>query len=183
MVKQKQLVVKHGVAAQDGGSHGTAGGTAPAIDIGISEAQRRRIAGGLCRLLADSYTLYLKTHNFHWNVTGPHFSQLHLMFEAQYTEMALAVDLVAERIRSLGEFAPGTYQEFEGLSSIKEDLGVRDWEKMVRLLLAGHEAVIRTCRSVHPDAVAAGDESTASLISDRMVVHEKTAWMLRALLQ
>jgi len=153
------------------------------INIGIDTETRKKIAQGLSRLLADTYTLYLKTHNYHWNVTGPHFQSLHAMFMAQYTEMAIAVDDVAERIRALGEFAPGTYREFGKLSSIAEDASMPGWQDMVKNLVAGHEAVVRTCREALPAAQKAGDESSASLLSDRMVVHEKTAWMLRALLQ
>ena len=152
------------------------------IDIGISEKDRLEIAEGLGRLLADTYTLYLKTHNFHWNVTGPMFQTLHLMFETQYNELALAVDSIAERIRSLGAPAPGTYADFERLSSIKETPGVPKAEEMVRLLVEGHEAVVRTARSIFPVAEKAGDEATTDLLTQRMQVHEKTAWMLRSLL-
>ena len=152
------------------------------INIGLSETQRNEIAGSLSRLLADTYTLYLKTHNFHWNVTGPHFSSLHLLFETQYTELWMAVDLLAERIRALGVFAPGSYAEFSKLTSIKEDISHPSWEKMVQQLVEGHETVVRTARQVLPLANAAEDEVTASLLSDRMDVHEKAAWMLRSLL-
>jgi starvation-inducible DNA-binding protein len=151
------------------------------IDIGISETDRTNIANGLKCLLADSYTLYLQTHNFHWNVTGMQFRELHLMFEEQYTEMAIAVDDVAERIRTLGVAAPGTYKAFAELSSIKEVDGVPEAAEMVGLLTKGHEQVVRTCREVLKIAQAADDESTASLVSDRMRLHEKTAWMLRAI--
>mgnify|MGYP005998388861 FL=1 len=151
------------------------------IDIGINETDRTNIANGLKRLLADSYTLYLQTHNFHWNVTGMQFRELHLMFEEQYTEMAIAVDDVAERIRTLGVAAPGTYKAFAKLSSIKEVDGVPEATEMVALLTKGHEQVVRTCREVLKIAQAADDESTASLVSDRMRLHEKTAWMLRAI--
>ncbi len=151
------------------------------IDIGITEADRTNIANGLKHLLADSYTLYLQTHNFHWNVTGPQFRELHLMFEEQYTEMAVAVDDIAERIRTLDVPAPGTYKEFSTLSSIKEVDGVPSGTEMVTLLTQGHEQVVKTCREVLKLAQAADDESTASLVSDRMRLHEKTAWMLRAL--
>lgn len=151
------------------------------IDIGINEQDRVAIAGGLKRLLADSYTLYLQTHNFHWNVTGPQFRELHLMFEEHYNELALAVDEVAERIRTLGVAAPGTYRAFAQLSSIEEVDGVPEAAKMIEILTRGHEQVVRTCREVLAPAQQAGDESTASLVSDRMRVHEKTAWMLRAL--
>lgn len=151
------------------------------IDIGIKEADRIKIADGLKHLLADSYTLYLQTHNFHWNVTGPQFRDLHLMFEEQYTELAVAVDDVAERIRTLDVAAPGTYKEFVKLSSIKEVDGIPEGRDMVDILTVGHEKVIKTCRKVLKLAQAAEDESTAALASDRMRVHEKTAWMLRAL--
>ncbi len=152
------------------------------IDIGIPEDQRLQIADGLSRLLADSYTLYLKTHNYHWNVTGPMFQTLHLMFEEQYNELALAVDEIAERIRALGAPAPGTYREFGELSSIDEDDDSPDAEEMIRRLVKGQEAVIRTARSVFPVAEQASDEPTADLLTQRMQVHEKTAWMLRSLL-
>lgn len=152
------------------------------IDIGINEKDRAEIAAGLGRLLADTYSLYLKTHNFHWNVTGPMFQALHLMFETQYTELALAVDLVAERIRSLGFPAPGTYGEFVRLSSIKETPGVPKAEEMIRLLVEGQEAVVRTARSIFPLAEKATDEATADLLTQRIQLHEKTAWMLRSLL-
>ena len=154
-----------------------------AINIGISEEEREAIAQGLSRLLADTYTLYLKTHNFHWNVTGPMFQTLHLMFETQYNELALAVDLIAERIRSLGFPAPGTYAEFARLSSIPETSGVPKAQDMIRLLVEGQEAVIRTARTVFPLADQASDEPTADLLTQRMQVHEKTAWMLRSLLE
>lgn len=152
------------------------------IDIGINESNREAIAEGLKKLLADSYTLYLQTHNFHWNVTGPQFRELHLMFEEHYTELATAVDDIAERIRTLDVAAPGTYKAFVELSSIKEVDGVPSAGEMVKLLLQGHEAVVKTCREVLSLAQDADDESTASLVGDRMGVHEKTAWMLRATL-
>ncbi len=152
------------------------------IDIGISETQRRDIATGLSRLLADSYTLYLKTHNFHWNVTGPMFQTLHLMFETQYNELALAVDLIAERIRALGFPAPGTYREFSSVTSIKESTGVPTAEEMIRQLVDGQETVTRTARSLFALVDEAHDEPTADLLTQRMQVHEKTAWMLRSLL-
>jgi starvation-inducible DNA-binding protein len=151
-----------------------------AIDIGISKENRTEISEGLKRLLADSYTLYLQTHNFHWNVTGSQFRELHLMFEEHYTELAVAVDDIAERIRTLDVPAPGTYKEFSKLSSIKEVDGVPSSAEMVELLVRGHEQVIKTSREVLKIAQAADDESTASLVSDRMRIHEKTAWMLRA---
>lgn len=150
------------------------------IDIGINKENRAQISDGLKRLLADSYTLYLQTHNFHWNVTGLQFRELHLMFEEQYTELAVAVDDIAERIRTLDVPAPGTYKEFAKLSSIEEVDGVPEAQQMVKLLTKGHEQVIKTAREVLKTAQAADDESTASLVSDRMRVHEKTAWMLRA---
>ena len=153
------------------------------IDIGIDTAQRKAIAHGLSRLLADEYTLYLKTHNFHWNVTGPMFNTLHLMFETHYTEAALAVDLVAERIRALGFPAPGTYKQYAALSSIPETEGVPEAMDMVRLLVKGHEACAKTARSVFPLADEAHDEPTADLLTQRLQVHEKTAWMLRSLLE
>lgn len=157
--------------------------TAPAIDIGISAKDRAKIAAGLSRLLADNYTLYLQTHNFHWNVTGPMFNTLHLMFETQYNELWLATDLIAERIRSLGFPAPGTYGEYVKLASIKETPGQPKAEEMVRLLVAGNEAVARTARSVFPVVDKANDEATADLLTQRMQVHEKNAWMLRSLLE
>ncbi|MBK9179841.1 MAG: DNA starvation/stationary phase protection protein [Acidimicrobiales bacterium] len=153
------------------------------IDIGIGEEQRREIADGLARLLADSYTLYLKTHNFHWNVTGPMFTTLHVMFEQQYTELALAVDQIAERIRSLGFPAPGSYTEFMRRSSIAEADGVPAAEEMVRQLVEGQEAVARTARSLFAVVEGAHDEPTADLLTQRLQVHEKTAWMLRSLLE
>ena len=152
------------------------------IDIGIRESDRQKIAQGLSRLLADTYTLYLKTHNFHWNVTGPMFQTLHLMFEQQYNELALAVDAVAERIRALGFPAPGTYREFGKLSSIEESKGVPSAEDMIRELVAGQEAVVKTARSVFPLVDKVNDEPSADLLTQRMQVHEKTAWMLRSLL-
>ena len=156
---------------------------APQIDIGISEQQRQAIADGLSRLLADTYTLYLKTHNFHWNVTGPMFNTLHLMFEQQYNELSLAVDAIAERIRALGFPAPGTYSAYAKLSSIKETEGVPSAEEMIQLLVEGQEAVARTARQIFPTVDEANDEPTADLLTQRMQVHEKTAWMLRSLLQ
>jgi starvation-inducible DNA-binding protein len=158
--------------------------TKPAkIDIGIDGGQRKAIADGLSRLLADEYTLYLKTHNFHWNVTGPMFNTLHLMFETHYNESALAVDLVAERIRALGVHAPATYGAYAKLSSIKETEGVPEALEMVKLLVQGHEACVKTARSIFPLADEAHDEPTADLLTQRMQVHEKTAWMLRSLLE
>ncbi|WP_287128053.1 Dps family protein [Candidatus Cyanaurora vandensis] len=154
-----------------------------AINLGIAEADRAQIVEGLSRLLADTYSLYLKTHNFHWNVTGPMFNTLHLMFETQYTELAMAVDLIAERIRSLGFPAPGTYSEFGQLSSIPETPGVPKAEQMIQLLVEGQEAVVRTARSIFPLVDKVNDEPTADLLTQRMQVHEKTAWMLRSLLE
>jgi starvation-inducible DNA-binding protein len=152
------------------------------IDIGIDQADREAIADGLSRLLADTYTLYLKTHNYHWNVTGPMFQTLHLMFETQYNELALAVDAVAERIRSLGAPAPGSYRQFAALSSVPEDDDQPAAEEMIRRLVAGQETVARTARSVFPLVEKAHDEATADLLTQRLQVHEKTAWMLRSLL-
>lgn len=157
--------------------------SAPTINIGISEEQRRAIADGLSRTLADTYTLYLKTHNFHWNVTGPMFQTLHLMFEGQYNELALAVDAIAERIRALGFPAPGTYSEYAKLSSISETEGVPTAEEMIALLVEGQEAVARTARTVFAVADEANDEPTADLLTQRLQIHEKNAWMLRSLLQ
>ncbi|MBW4524618.1 MAG: DNA starvation/stationary phase protection protein [Phormidium tanganyikae FI6-MK23] len=153
------------------------------IAIGIEDTKRQEIAEGLSRLLADTYTLYLKTHNFHWNVTGPMFQTLHLMFETQYTELALAVDLIAERIRALGFPAPGTYSEYAKLSSIAETPGVPKAQEMIQLLVEGQESVVRTARSLFPLVDSANDEPTADLLTQRMQVHEKTAWMLRSLLE
>lgn len=151
------------------------------IDIGIKENDRLKVAEGLKHLLADSYTLYLMTHNFHWNVEGPQFRELHLMFEEQYTELAVAVDDIAERIRTLDVPAPGTYKEFDRLSSVKEVEGIPEGRKMVDILTKGHEQIVKTCRDVLKLAQDADDESTVALASDRMRIHEKTAWMLRAL--
>jgi starvation-inducible DNA-binding protein len=153
------------------------------IDIGISKKDRAEIAAGLGRLLADTYSLYLKTHNFHWNVTGPMFQTLHLMFETQYNELWLATDLVAERIRSLGHFAPATYSEFGKLTSIKEAPGVPKARDMIKQLVDGHEVVTRTARALFPLVEKASDEATADLLTQRIQLHEKTAWMLRSLLE
>lgn len=153
------------------------------MDIGIKDKDRKAIAAGLSHLLADTYTLYLKTHNFHWNVTGPMFQTLHLMFETQYNELALAVDLIAERIRALGHPAPGTYGEYARLSSIKEVAGVPKAKKMIELLVEGQEAVVRTARAVFPMVEKVNDEPTADLLTQRMQLHEKNAWMLRSLLE
>ena len=154
-----------------------------AIDIGIPERDRKKIADGLARLLADTYGLYLKTHSFHWNVEGPMFNTLHLMFMEQYTELWNALDAIAERIRSLGYPAPGTNSEFARLTSSEETAGVPEAMDMVRLLVSGHEAVARTARKTFPVVDKAGDESTADLLTQRLQVHEKTAWMLRSLLK
>ncbi len=153
------------------------------IHTGLEPESREAIAEGLSRLLADTYTLYLKTHNFHWNVKGPMFNTLHLMFEGQYTELALAVDLVAERIRALGFPAPATYSEYANLTSITETEGVPKAIDMIKILVEGQESVVRTARSIFPIASEAHDEPTADLLTQRMQVHEKTAWMLRSLLE
>ncbi len=157
--------------------------SAPGIDIGISSKDREKIVASLSALLADTYSLYLKTHNFHWNVEGPMFNTLHLMFMEQYTELWNALDAIAERIRALGYPAPGTYTEFARLTSIEETAGVPDAMEMVRLLVVGHEAVARTARAAFPAADKASDESTADLLTQRLQIHEKTAWMLRSLLK
>ncbi len=152
------------------------------IEIGIDEQDRKEIGSALQTLLATSYTLYLQTHNFHWNVTGPQFRDLHLMFEEHYNELAIAVDDIAERIRTLGEVAPGTYAAFARLSAIEEVEDVPDAQSMISILMKGHEQVVRSCREVLALSGDADDESTSALVSDRMRVHEKTAWMLRALI-
>ncbi len=152
------------------------------IDIGIDKKDRKAIADGLSHLLADTYTLYLKTHNYHWNVTGPMFQTLHLMFQTQYTEMWQAVDLVAERIRTLGYAAPGTYKAFAKLATIKEEEGVPAAIQMIKNLVKGHEQVAKTARSILPVVDKASDEPTADLLTQRLQLHEKTAWMLRSLL-
>lgn len=154
-----------------------------AIDIGISDADRKTIAEGLSALLADSYTLYLMTHNFHWNVTGPQFNSLHTMFMTQYTEQWNALDIIAERIRALGFPAPGTYKEFVKKASIKEVEGVPKAEDMVRHLVAAQEATARTARKLFPVVDAANDQPTADVLTQRIDIHEKTAWMLRSLLE
>ncbi len=153
------------------------------VNIGIEADTRAEIADGLSRLLADTYTLYLKTHYFHWNVTGPMFQTLHLMFETQYTELALAVDLIAERIRALGFTAPGSYSAYAKLSSIPETTEVPKATEMIKLLVEGQESVCRTARSIFPVAEKASDEPTADLLTQRLQLHEKTAWMLRSLLE
>lgn len=153
------------------------------IDIGIRDEERKKIADGLSHLLADTYTLYLKTHQFHWNVTGPLFQTLHLMFETQYTELALAVDEIAERIRALGFPSPGTYSEFGRLSSIKHEPGAHSAGEMIHLLIQGQEAVVRTARSLFSVVEENQDAPTLDLLTKRMEIHEKTAWMLRSLLE
>lgn len=153
------------------------------IDIGIGDKDRQKIADALSRVLADTYTLYLKTHNFHWNVTGPQFNTLHTMFETQYTELATAVDLIAERIRALGHPAPGSYKAYSKLSSIAEAEGVPSATEMLKQLVEGHEAVAKTARKVFPMAEKADDQPTADLMTERLQVHEKTAWMLRSMLE
>jgi starvation-inducible DNA-binding protein len=155
----------------------------PKANIGINEENRHEIAKGLARLLADTYTLYLKTHYFHWNVTGPMFNTLHLMFETEYTELWSAVDVIAERIRALDEFAPGTYGELAKLTSVKETQGVPPALEMVAQLLDGHETVARTARTLFRSAESANDEATMDLLTQRLQTHEKTAWMLRSLLR
>lgn len=152
------------------------------VNIGINEKDRKDTADGLSRLLADTYTLYLKTHNYHWNVTGPMFQTLHLMFETQYNELALAVDLIAERIRALGVFAPGSYTAFAKLATVKEARDGINAHEMIRDLVESNEAVIRTARGLFPVAEKSGDEVTQDLLTTRMQTHEKTAWMLRSLL-
>ena len=153
------------------------------IDIGIPEKDRKAIAAGLSRLAADNFTLYLKTHFFHWNVTGPMFQTLHLMFETQYNELWLASDAIAERVRALGFPAPGTYEDFAKLTVIKSTKGVPKAIDMIKQLVAGHEATVRTARALFPTVDAANDEATADLLTQRIQIHEKTAWMLRSLLE
>lgn len=153
------------------------------INIGISSNDRQAISEGLSRLLADSYSLYVKTHNYHWNVTGPMFQSLHTQFEEQYTELAIAVDDIAERIRALGEFAPGSYSAFQRLTNVEEDNGHPDALTMVKNLVVAHETVVQTARSIVPIADQADDEPTLDLLTQRMQVHEKAAWMLRSILE
>ncbi|QGJ68112.1 DNA starvation/stationary phase protection protein [Xanthomonas oryzae pv. oryzae] len=163
-----------------------AAASAPHIDIGIKDSDRKQISDGLARYMADAFTLYLKTHNFHWNVTGSMFNSLHTMFETQYTEQWAALDEVAERIRALGYNAPGSYREFVALTSIAEEPGLSDsadWREMVRQLVSGNEAVCRTARKVLGTADDAGDDPTVDLLTQRLQTHEKYAWMLRSLLQ
>jgi starvation-inducible DNA-binding protein len=162
---------------------GDEGAGAPRIDIGIADKDRERIAHGLSRVLADTFSLYLKTHGFHWNVEGPMFNTLHLMFMEQYTELWNALDPIAERIRALGYPAPGAYKVFEKLASIDETDGVPEAMEMLRLLVKGHEAVARTVREAFAVADKGGDEATVDLLTQRLQVHEKTAWMLRSLLK
>ena len=156
---------------------------APGIDIGLSAGERRKIAEGLGHMLADAFTLYLKTHNFHWNISGPMFNSLHVMFEGQYTEHWTALDEIAERIRSLGFNAPGSYAEFAKLTSIEDSTGFPKAKEMVAQLVAGQEAVVRTARSVFPIAEKAQDQATMDLLTQRMQLHEKNAWMLRSLIE
>jgi len=153
------------------------------INIGIPTEDRKKIAEGLSALLADTYSLYLKTHNFHWNVKGPMFQTLHTMFEVQYNELALAVDLIAERIRALGHIAPGSYSAYAKLSTIKDGVGDENAREMIRQLVEGQEAVVRTARKIFPTAEKVSDEATADLLTQRMQNHEKVAWMLRSLLE
>ncbi len=153
------------------------------INIGMKDAERRAVAEKLSRLLADSYTLYLKTHNYHWNVTGPMFQTLHLLFETHYTELATAVDDIAERIRALGERAPGSYRDFAKLATVKDAEGVPKAEEMIRELAADHETVSRSLMNVFEEATKCGDEATISLVTARLEVHQKAAWMLRAHLE
>jgi starvation-inducible DNA-binding protein len=172
-------------AAKTQSANAHADTTAAEIDIGIASSDRKKVAEGLSRFLADSFTLYLKTHNFHWNVNGPMFNSLHVMFEGQYTEQWTALDETAERIRALGFNAPGSYAEFIKLSSIAEEPGLTDtadWREMVRQLVVGNEAVCRTARKVLKTADNAGDDPTVDLMTQRLNIHEKTAWMLRSLL-
>lgn len=152
------------------------------IDIGIPESDRKEISQGLSRLLADSYMLYVKTHNYHWNVTGPHFHSLHAMFEEQYSELAPAIDEIAERIRALGFFAPGSFKAFSGLSKIKEEVDVPDAMTMVKNLVNAHEQLLQTAREVLPACEKGNDEASLDLLTQRLHVHSKTAWMLRSML-
>lgn len=170
--------------AKPGSQSASASNGAPRINIGISDKDRAAIAQGLSRLLADTYTLYLTTHNFHWNVTGPMFNTLHTMFMQQYTELWNAVDPVAERIRSLGHVAPGSYAQFGKLASLADAPAEPPKAvEMIRILVEGHEAVARTARELFPLADEAGDEPTADLLTQRLTVHEQAAWMLRSLLE
>jgi starvation-inducible DNA-binding protein len=171
------------ILATQAGMARTAEKTAPDIDIGIDADDRRAVAEGLSHLLADTFTLYLKTHSFHWNVTGKMFRTLHTMFEEQYQELWKALDVIAERIRALGHPAPGSQTQFASMSSVKEETGVPTADDMIRQLVDGHETAVRTARSVFASAEGAGDQATQDLIVERMQVHEKTAWMLRSLLE
>ena len=183
--KTKSASTKTAARLEQAASPATAS-NAPAIDIGINPGDRKKIAEGLSRFLADSFTLYLKTHNFHWNITGPMFNSLHVMFEGQYNEEWMALDDVAERIRALGFNAPGSYAEFIRLSAIPEEAGLTeapDWREMVRQLVVGNEAVARTARKVLKTADDGGDDPSVDLMTQRLQVHEKYAWMLRSLLQ
>lgn len=171
------------MAKKKSSSAASNGPAAPAIDIGIDTKDREKVAEALARLLADSYTLYLKTHSFHWNVEGPMFNTLHVMFMEQYTELWQSLDEIAERIRALGYPAPGNYKSFTRLASIEETDGVPQAMEMVRILVKGHEAVARTARAAFGAVEKAGDESSADLLTQRLQVHEKTAWMLRSLLK
>ena len=185
VMKSERADVKAAARAEPAASPPTSG-NAPAIDIGIGGGDRKKIAEGLSHFLADSFTLYLKTHNFHWNVTGPMFSALHNMFEMQYTEEWNALDEIAERTRALGFNAPGSYAEFTRLTSLVEEPGLTeapDWREMVRQLVVGNEAVARTARKVLKTADGAGDDPTVDLLTQRLQTHEKNAWMLRSLLQ
>ncbi len=185
MAKSKQSTTRKSAKAVPAASPGPAD-RGPGIDIGLSGADRKKIAQGLSAFLADSFTLYLKTHNFHWNITGPMFNSLHLMFETQYTEQWGALDEIAERIRALGFNAPGSYAEFMRLSSIEEEAGLEDaadWREMVRQLTVGNEAVCRTARKALKTADAVGDDPSVDLLTQRLQTHEKYAWMLRSLLQ
>jgi starvation-inducible DNA-binding protein len=188
MATSKTVKSKARKAGKAGDAAATApvAASAPAIDIGIGGGERRKIADGLSRFLADSFTLYLKTHNFHWNVTGPMFNSLHVMFETQYNEQWMALDDIAERIRALGFNAPGSYAEFAQLTSLPEEPGrggSPDWREMVRQLVTGNEAVCRTARKVLDTAEDGGDDPTVDLMTQRLQTHEKYAWMLRSLLQ
>ncbi len=152
------------------------------IQIGMTDEQREAVAQGLSKLLADSYCLYIKTHNYHWNVTGPQFNALHTMFEGQYTELSTAVDEIAERIRALGHLAPGSYREFSALTDIEDGDNRKSAEDMIRDLVVGQETIVRTCRALFPKAEGAADEPTCDLLTTRMQLHEKNAWMLRSML-
>lgn len=165
------------------GKKSSSSASAPNINIGISEKDRAAVAKELSKLLADSYTLYLMTHNFHWNVTGPMFNALHQMFMTQYTEEWTALDDIAERIRALGHYAPGTYAEYAKLSSISEPTSVPDATEMIKMLVEGNESVAKTARAAFEKADAANDQPTADLLTQRLDIHEKNAWMLRSMLQ